>query len=366
MLTRRKKILEVSKPRLLMLGFTFMFNVTLAGLVCGTFAWYTYATRASLSPYRGTTVANMGELQIGLVCNTRLLQPRKYGLQPHNSEDNPIANGKFIYWSTSDSLDAKAINYVVNTNGYATTTIEPTTSASNDAVNSYGFHLYKKPTVFQNYSTTPHYYAEKSSYVLIPFVFRIAGSSDIEEDEDFGNVYLSNCTLFTSNDAFDDGELHKAVRFYVKHKRGSYIVAPSYSGDGETEVGGILDLDLNGFYDYGEDKKEIVYGEHEGDFSYLSDPTPTDGTLTNQEITSFYSNHKQDVYAVDETTLVPKTVSYYGLSRLTSREFPIAVSDAYYEGYSYGELMVYLEGWDKHVIDQEQESAFNLDLSFTF
>ena len=132
-------------------------------------------------------------------------------------------------------------------------------------------------------------------------------------------------------------------------------------------MGGILDLDLDGYYDYNEyTNKELVYGEYEGEYGYQSNPTSngSDGVPT-ESITSFHSNHKNGVYAVDENTLVPKTVSYYGLSRLTSREFPVALTNQDYDGFSYGEFLIYLEGWDKHVIDQEQESCFNLNLSFT-
>ena len=368
MRTRLIKIIEASKPRLISLGLAVIFNVTLAGLVCGTFAWYSYATRASIKdPFKGTTVANMGELQVGLVCNTRLNDCRRYGLLPHNSEEAPISNGKFLYWASTDTLSAEAINYVVSKNGYATTTIEPTTTGSDSALSTYGFHLYQKPTVNKNYQISSSFYAPQSSFVSIPFVFRVGGSGEIEEDPDYGNVFLTNCTLYTSNDAFDDGELHKAVRFYVKNKRNAVVVAPSYDEDGTNDVGGILDLDLNGYYDYDEiTNKEIVYGEcEEESVGYFDEPTAQNGTVSRQDITSFYSNHKQGVYAVNESTLRPKTVSYYSLSHLTSREYPVAVSDQYYEGFSYGEFLIYLEGWDKHVIDQEQNSAFNLSLSFS-
>ena len=367
MLTRRKRILEIGKSKLITFGFAILFNTTLAGLVCGTFAWYTYATRATFdNEFNGTTVSNMGELQVGLVSDNYLPSYSRFGLVPHTIGNSPISNGKYIYWANSDSLSAEAINYVVHSNGYATTIIEPTTSGSNDAVEEYGFHLYQKPTVNNNYFINPSYYAQKTSYVLIPFVFRVGGAGEIEEDPDYGNVFLSTCNLFTSNDAFNDGEFHKAVRFYIKNKRTSVVVAPSYDDDGENEVGGILDLDLNGYYDfYNATNKEIVYGEYEGEVDYLSNPTAEDGNLSYNEITSFKSNHKSGVYALDETTFVPKKVSYNGLTRLTSRQYPIAVSDQNYEGLSYCEFMIYVEGWDKHVIDREQESSFNLNLAFT-
>ena len=361
------KIIEKSKPRLIAFSLAIGFNVTLAGLVCGTFAWYAYATRASIDEYPGTTVANMGELQIGLVSDVPLPYSAysSVGLTNHNN-DTPTHNGKYIYWCTSEVLHAKAINLVVKSNGYATNAIEPTTSGSDDVLGSRGFHLFRKPTNRDNYDVNlSSSYAPASSYVLIPFVFKTFGSSESEEDTS-GNVYLSDCSLYTSNDYLNDGELHKAVRFYLKNTSHSCIIAPSYREDGTNEVGGILDLDLDGYYDYNPNtNKELVYGEYNGEYNYQSSPTATNGDIAIENVTSFKSNHKQGVYAVDENSLVPKIVSYYGLSRLTSREIPAATTNSDYDGFSYGEFTIYLEGWDKHVIDQEQESCFNLNLSFT-
>ena len=200
MRTRLTKIIEASKPRLLSLGLAIGFNITLAGLVCGTFAWYTYATRTGFQElYPGTTVANMGELQIGLVSNLPLPSSvyTSVGLVSNNN-DTATRNGKYIYWCNGDVLNAKAINLIVKNNGYATNAIEPTTSGSDDVVNSHGFHLFRKPTNRDNYDVnSSSSYALKSSYVLIPFVFKTFGSSDTGEGETNGNVYLSDCSLYT-------------------------------------------------------------------------------------------------------------------------------------------------------------------------
>ena len=363
MLTRLKKIIELSKPRFLTFGLTILFEVSLAGLVCGTFAWYSYATRAGFTDYHGTTVSDMGYLEIGLVCDKYLYDYADYNLQMDTSVLYTGAH-KFIYWSKGTTLEAKAINYVVHANGYASTVIEPTTTGSNDLIEQNGFNLYRKPTWNNGYPLDSTGYAFKNTYVKLQFVFRSHQSEDGAEQ--FGNdVYLVNCRLVTSNDEITNGQIHKAVRFHINNKRGSYIVSPSSEEGGTNNVGGILDLDLNGYYDYNDENRETVYGEYEGTYSYESSPRSEDTNVPKQDRTSFVANHKKGIYALDQSSFTPKTVSYDGLSKLTSREYPIAVSDSNFNGLSYGEIDVYLEGWDPHVVDQEQESAFNLDLSFS-
>lgn len=364
MRTRLKKIIEISKPRLITLGLAIGFNVTLAGTVCGTFAWYTYATRAGFkSLYHGTTASTMGYLEIGLVSDYYLTDFNKYNLTLDTDFSSEYVH-KYVYWCKGNNLRSDAINAIAKLNGYGSTIIEPTTSGSDDAISTYGFHLYRKPTHNNEYKISPEDYALKTSYVNIPFIFRTF-KSDGQSSGINSSVYLVGANLYTSNDEFDNGELHKAVRFYINQYNNSYIVAPSYNDDGTNDVGGILDLDLNGFYDYKEDKKEIVYGEHEGTYTYEEEPRTNSTTVPKDEITSFFSNHKEGVYALDENSFVPKTVSYEGISKFFSRQYPIAVPDYRYNGLSYGEITIYLEGWDKHVVDQEQESRFNLNLSFS-
>lgn len=362
MLTRRSKIIEIGKSKLLTFGFAILFNTTLAGLVCGTFAWYTYATRAGFEdPYQGTTVTDAGFLRIGLVCDYYLSDYKNFNLEV--DESYVMSTFKYVYWSQTNGISAEAINYIVNANGYGTTIIEPTTSASNDAIAENGFHLYRRPAMNEGYRIDSAFYADKKSSVLLPFIFKTSAS---EEGTQAGsNVYLSDCFLSTSNDNKDDGEIHKAVRFHINNANTSVIVAPSYNDSGEDEVGGILDLDGDGFYDYAANQREVVYGEYEGTYSYKSTPTQQNGSIPKEEVTSFYSNHKKDVYAVDEDTFDAKKVSYYGITSLISRQFAIAVPDSRFRGLSYGEINVYIEGWDRHLTNEEEESAFNLDLSFT-
>ena len=353
---------EISKSRLITFGLAIGFNITLAGLVCGTFAWYAYATRAGFEePYKGTTVTDAGFLRIGLVSPHRLLECERYNLEMDDTY--LLSTYKYIYWSKSNNLTAESINYVISAEESGTTYIEPTTSGSDEAIDENGFHLYRRPIWSDAYQINPGYYAELSSYVSIQFIFKIAAS---EGETSNSAVYLSDCMLSTFNDSHRGGEIHKAVRFHIKNNLNSIIVAPSYENDGQNEVGGILDLDGDGFYDYNASNlHEVVYGESSSSNHYYDEATPEDGTIPLDEITSFNSNHKKGIYALNEELFKAKKVSYFGITRLLSREYAVAVPDNRFGGLSYGELDIYLEGWDTHLTNEEEESAFNLDLSFT-
>lgn len=359
----KQKILTLSKSRILTLGFAIFFNIALAGSVCGTFAWYSYATRVGFAEkYSGTTASlTSGYLRIGLLSNHYLFEYNKYNLEIDNSIYND--SGKFIYWCKDNRLQSNAINYVVDSNGYGTTSIEPTTTGSNNSIAQYGYHLYRKPTHHNNYQLNPSNYASEKSYVKIPFIFSIVQ----DNGERIGtNIFLSNAVLSTSNDDLDGGEVHKAVRMLISNKNGTYLCNPSSEKDGTNIVGGILDLDLNGFYDYDYNtNKEIVYGEFSGSYEYEENPTAVDGTLSEEERTSFISNHQHGIYAVKEETLTPRIVSFLGTSHFYGGQIPVAVIDSHYGELSVCEITVFMEGWDRHVIDQEQESAFNLELTFS-
>ena len=93
-----------------MLVTAVLFNVSLAAIVCGTFAWYSYAARVGLEKqYHGTTVGDTGSLQAGLVSDIQLDNYLEFDL----AEDaRTLADeGKYIYWC-KEKIQAKTINYV--------------------------------------------------------------------------------------------------------------------------------------------------------------------------------------------------------------------------------------------------------------
>lgn len=356
---RTKAILQISKSRLLTFGFAIFVNVILAGSVCGTFAWYTYATRTGFEKeYHGTTVGDMGSLQAGIISEVRLSDYTNYEL----TEDSTtlLSEGKYIYWC-KEIVKAETINYVISNNGSATTQMYPVTSASyDDFDNPNSFQLYRDPTPKNNYTVgNSNDYAASFNYVYIPFLFRY-------EDEDHPGQYLANQVIHMTHcnveTTVEDKELYKSVRVYANNGEHGYLINPTAEQDGVTKVGGILDLDRDGFYDY-KDDYEFIYGESIAS-NYLDDPTESSGTIPEDEITSFVANHKRGVYALDEDNYQAKTVSYHSLSKFTSKEVSITTTTESYYNMAKCFLTIYFEGWDQHVVNKELGSGFNLDLEF--
>ena len=357
----KQKILQISKSRLTTFGLAIFFNILLAGSVCGTFAWYTYATRTGfLKEYHGTTIGDVGALDAGIVSNVKLNDFANYKLI---EDDTTLADeGKYIYWCEG-RIEATTINYVIGNNGSATTMMELVTSASYDSEGGVeNFHLYQKPKYLFDYEATPEYYAPSTSYVYIPFVFRYEDESSPDQFVANYEVFFDGCTITTSDDS-SDAELYKAARLFMSDKTNGILINPSEYDDGNTAVGGLLDLDKDGFYDYSNDNYEIIYGESTN-AEYLDALTEEDGTLPKEERTTFLANHKQGVYALNENTFQPKTVSYYGMNHFNYHSKPITKTDSEYHYLACLDLYIYFEGWDTHAIDKEQGSGFNMDLEF--
>ena len=353
----KQKILQISKERLQVLGFAIFFNVLLAGSVCGTFAWYTYATRTGFEKeYHGTTVGDLGSLQAGIVSTVQLEDFIDYEL----AEDSTTLadENKYVYWCRP-IIKASTINYVISKNGYASTKLEPVTSASFDGSDE--FHLYRNPTTNNPYSVEDHDYADPGRYIYIPFVFRY-------EDIDSPGHYTDNQEIFFSGCDFEPEQngknAYKGVRLFVSDKTTGYIINPNVEVDGVNQVGGILDLNGDGFYDYDEEtKKEVIYGQ--SIFSeYLENPTEEDGTIPRSDITAFEANHKKDVYALNEETYEPEIVSYTTLEKFVTKALSVSTTSAEYHHLACVDFYIYLEGWDLNVINQEAGVSFNMNIKF--
>lgn len=338
-----------------------LFNLSLAAIVCGTFAYYSYAARTGLEKqYHGTTVGDTGSLQAGLVSDVRLENFLEYDLA---EDTRTLADeGKFIYWC-KEKIEAKTISYVVSSNGYATTILNPVTTGEFDheTADFNDFKLFETPTYKVNYSTLSNIsLAEKSFYSRLNFVFRYEDIDHIGEYLPNYDVFLYSCSLESTHEEHD---IYKAARFFFRNGYECYLINPTSSVDGETAVGGILDLNADGFYDYDGAGYEFVYGETNS-YSYNLDVTAEDGNIPWEETNTFVSNHKKNVHAINAETFEAKNAKYMSIDRFTSRAKSLTTTDPTYHNLGRFDLFIYYEGWDVHVIDSEGGYGFNLDLAF--
>ena len=357
------KILNIAKSRLISLSAAILFNISLAAIVCGTFAYYTYATRTGLQKeYHGTTVGDIGSLQAGLISEVQIEDFLEYDL----AEDARTLRdeGKYIYWC-GETISARTINHVLSANGYGTVEMYPVTSSAFDSENESpeSFKLYKSPSYMRNYDKqNVRYLAEKYDYSVLDFVFRFEDVNNIGQYLTGYNIFLSKFQIETAEEGH---ELYKSVRFFYYNGYEGHIVNPTSHASGTDVVGGVLDLNADGYYDYYESSsRELVYGEY-NHYEFNSTKTAEDAVVDLEELDSFNAKHKKGVYAINESTFIPKTVDYLGIDRFTSRAEPVTFTNPDYHNMGHFKMYLYFEGWDRHVINKEIGFGYNLDLSFS-
>ena len=355
------KILNIAKSRLITFSAAILFNISLAAIVCGTFAYYTYATRTGVrKEYHGTTVGDIGSLQAGLVSEVQIEDCFDYDL---TEDARTLADeGLYIYWC-GETISARTINHVLGSNGYATTSMFPVTTGAFDGENASpeSFMLYKNPSYLRNYDKSRSSFADKFNYSVLDFVFRFEDVNNVGQYLSGYNIFLSKFQIETSEEGH---ELYKSVRFYWTNGTEGHLVNPTAHAPDIDIAGGILDLNADGFYDYNKTTlREIVYGEYENR-EFYSAKTAEDGNLSGEELDSFNANHKAGVYALNGETFVPKTISYVGIDGLTSRSQPITFTNPNYHNIGRFKMTLFFEGWDRHVVNSEIGFGYNLDLSF--
>ena len=314
-------------------GVYVLLVLSFSGTLMGTYAWYSYNAKAN-SSFRGTAVSDRGDLRIGIYSEAELLNADSVELVRDN--DNPN-----VYWG-SDGLKPEQISYYLQTNGYATNTINPVTSGSRDYEGDLKLHNY--PSALDNSFINSR--AKIGDYVNIPLVFSATGQTTKS------NLYINDANVRSN------GKLSEAVRVFVKSDVTKFVFAPDHASDGYDEVGGILNLDVNDpYYDYYRGK-EFAYGEFET-LVYKDEVTSSEVEV--DEPSTFNAIHKSGVYAIDFDSSIAKKSYFYGYESIFNKQKAIAEVDG---GYNMVDLTIYLEGRNKALDNSEINHYFNLDLTF--
>lgn len=311
------------------------------GSIIGTYAWYTYKSSVEIN-YSGTAIGEKGGLRVGLISekrNTQLVD--KFGLE----EDTVSLPNNYIYWS-GDGLTAKMTSCYSENLGYASSVISPVTS---------GPYL---PGDKLNLDSAPSYLydgvghaAEKQYYSRLRLAFQ-EGTSTLRS-----YLHIQKCDLKCDND-----EICNAVRvnFETPKNTNNFIFNPSTENDGIDEVAGVLNLDKDKYFDYGEDKKEFIYGYTES-ASHKSEPYQKDTKDDEHAYDTFHAMHREGVYGAEYEA---KTATYYG-TKTTIENSEILTSPDLSTAFSELTMTVYLEGWNKSMVDTQEGHNFSLELVLT-
>ena len=363
----------IKKWRLLTVLFSSSTALALLGSVAGSLAWYAYVTRVGVS-YRGTSVASSEQLQIGLVTADDLSE---VGLTSET-----IGGVKYAFAAPGTGISATAISAYLGLHGYATNKLVPITTREYETGGS--FNLYESVIAGHNVNTND---AETSKYCNIPFVFRIirtnavGGSSYYAKNE---NIWLTDAIAEASST--NDGEIYKAIRVYVDGAN-KFILNPSsaLTTASSTNVGGVLDLNKDGYYDYDTSTgKELIYGDYTGvptESSFASDTSLDDVNGTGaSDASTFLAKHKSGNtgyeylhYSGANKGIEPKVAEYETLRSIAPSDdgtgslsdgTPIATTANNDDALATCTMKVFLEGWDHSVITKAVGYEFNLGLTF--
>ena len=364
-----------------------------AGAATGTYAWYSYQKDVAVEQ-TGTTIKADKEIQVGLCYNgpklSTLIDPDtgKYKLGEIEYEEDvtyPGSTEEFdIYWIRGNYLTDVLADFQKEIGSAqkklkAITAGKYTAGAEEDIGNANA-----ADDVWNGFKRTPSSKSSewkhgglvgdsKDEIFYLPLAFRALSN---EKDEHGNPIYLPNVEVFLSEFDSEDIDaatspglsLANAIRCkvdYPSHDDSSdnYIFNPNAAADEDLDVGGILNLNFDPYYDFDErTQKEVPYGEWENGLTHstLENPDLNESTaLKIHECTTFLANHKPGCYQIEgipstcqtykaDKAICPQLTSGKNIAK-TDCEFVDANGNTNY--YGYVDLSIYLEGWDHNIVN---------------
>jgi len=346
--------------------------ISAIGFGGSTFAWFQVLNKTTAG-LTGTIVGAGDTLEVGFRLTQSLTQEAMdlYRL----TEDTYSTPGTgYVYWSNG-SIDPATLNYVVTLEGFATDNlIKPVTTGSFLAGQDLSF--YQRPLGLSNSSTREiklDTIASKTSYVRFTLLFRMAATSETS------SVVIST-GVPGYNISFDSGtrfagtkDVVNAVRLGVESATIHDIIAPATTVAGAIDIGGPMDLNGDGIFDYtsnilNDDGSfdpncyEIAYGEF---LSPLDDDnwgTPSGVEAPANEDGVFFYNGSSYKDAKPLINATPKTATYHPISTYDTLGIPLATTDE--NGLAEITFSIWLEGWDHACTDLLTEATYGAQLQF--
>ena len=397
---------------LLLVSLTGLTVLSVLGSSIGTLAWYAYATRATVS-YQGTAVRKTELLQIGLEWDADTYPVDEETATKFKTDY--LGEGYFettggytyAFMAPGAGFSSAAINQYLVLHGMATNKLPPLTTWGDFTTGDSGFSLYESPTYSHAYVRTP---ASARSWVKLPFAFHIYNGEDTQitnrvKDMDIWVTDAHAEAAGSSNveeairvhfDRLDTDHPHETTGVYPSAQK--FLLNPSRKdvNTHTTYVGGVLDLDDDGFYDYDvRTNKEIYYGlqtdaarltpvDFTAETAGIDDPDDINGT-GDTRLTTFRAKHQKGVSGftgykdkTDATVDVRKKVVEDGFKNIQptmnveTGEWQGGKPAAHISNNDAAigrcDIDIYLEGWDHAIVDQilsvEGGARFNLGLQF--
>lgn len=359
------------------LGFA-MTTLGIIGSTAGTLAWYAYSRSIRVN-FIGTSVAKSALLNVGIVDDA------PYKLSDEKLAQYELTREEFdghsiVFTHKTDGIDYHVIQDYLFNSEYAVNMLFPLTTRARQINSPSNLSLFESPTHGVTSITTE---ASTTHYVKLPLAFRM---TDANND----NIHGKNVWLTSANAVASGQDIHKSLRLFIENSQRKFLVKPSDNGTtiGRTYVGGLLDLDGDGTYDYNVGThQEYYYGDFSGVKTYSEEeygepkesaPYDNVNNVTNLVESTFYSKHNEHAKLLDLSQIYPAYVEHYpfGLVKPDTDEngnyfentenghgMMMCTTDSA-DGVGYVTFTIFIEGWDHVVIDQAANYSFNLSLKF--
>lgn len=347
---------------------------TVVGSTAGTLAWYVYSRTARVS-FQGTSVAKSSLLSVGIVDDSHYLSDEKVAY--YNLTRETYDGHSIVFTHKVDGIDYHVIQDYLFNSPYAINILLPITTQARSLNAAEDLFLYESPIHGDTTIDTP---ALSNHYVKLPLAFLMKDSNnDNIEDVD---VWLTAADTQASGENID-----QALRMYVETSQRKFLMKPADKGTsaGSTKVGGPLDLDGDGTYDYNlSTRKEMYYGQCTGTFNWPEseygepiETAPYDNVngVTDLRESTFYSKHNQFAYVPNYSDIFPFRAEYQPFGKVKpsvdengnfiegDTGFKIATTDSS-DGVGYVTFTIFIEGWDHVIVDRASNYSFNLSLEF--
>lgn len=343
------------------------------GSASATYAWYQLNLTKSIS-LRGTSLGHSAGLQIGFVTDADLSSITE--LTKYTPEDASADYGGSLYFlntsqedqdkNKNQSLTSDIVSRVLNIEGYSSSDIYPITPGAREAGEK--IDAFYEPPGYKSTFESYHPAATKKEYIHLGLAFLTMTNDGNPVPS---NVYLEDYAFSATQNA------NEAVRFYFESPIGDFNLAevfkPASSEAGTTRVGGPLDLDQDGVYDY-LNGKEVFYGQKKDgtDVQYGEKyASSLKGVTAVPNYDCFQAGNRdagvEPLVNVDDyaATSFYDTLDKFVVdpSVKASKNRPIAHSDN--NGIALLNIDIYLEGWDTHTVNQTVGAEVGATFSFT-
>ncbi len=343
------------------------FIISALGVGTGTFAWFEVVdlTGATVS---GTLRGEGDTLQVGFRLSEPLSSDERT-LFNFTPDTHDIPGEGYVYW-TDTEIEPETFAFLYAREGFSqNNSVQPITSGSYQMGDEIEFY----ERSLASYSTTSRTraidkIADKTHYVGFTLLFRMAHVNPQNPEDDSEGVAGYNIFFDYGMRFIGSQNVTRALRMGIQTQEMTDIIAPGATEPGTIEVGGRMDFNGDGIYDYTTSWRyfghyyEIAYGEFENELTDENWGIPSGIDVPPDEDNEYFYDADSFAEAAPLIGAIPKTATYNPISKYTPLGIPLATTNEL--GVAEMDITIWLEGWDHDCTNQIASAKFGADLKF--